>query len=187
MSSRSSTPESARRLPDRICVATVRRVHGIRGAVVVEVHSDNPERFAAGNTMTASLTGGGELPLTIETASAHTGGLLLTFAEVSDRDAAQQLRGASLEVDRAAVPPAPEGTYYFFELVGCHCFDGAEALGRVEDVLEDGGGLLLLVRDGDRQVPIPFVERFLRRVDVGQGRIDFELPPGLIEACASTS
>ncbi len=187
MSSRSSIAESARQLPDRICVATVRRVHGIRGALVLEVQSDNPERFVAGNLMTAMLPGGGEQRLTLEKASPHTGGLLVTFAEVPDRDSAERLRGASLEVDRGTVPPAEEGTYYFFELVGCLCFDGSEELGQVEDVLEDGGGLLLRVARGDRQVLVPFVERFLRRVDVEQGRIEFELPPGLIEACASTS
>jgi len=45
----------------------------------------------------------------------------------------------------------------------------------------------LRVRVGRREVPVPFVARFLRAVDVEHGRIELDLPPGLIEACASRS
>ena len=187
MSSRSSIPEPPRRLPDRVCVAVVRRVHGIKGGVLVEVQSDNPERFTGGSSLVAILPSGTERILVVERAVPHASGLLIYFEGVRDRDEAESLRGASLEVERSSVPPAPEGTYYFFELVGCRCFDGATDLGVVEDVLEDGGGLLLLVAREGTQLPIPFVKRFLRRVDVAEGRIEMELPAGLFEACASTS
>lgn len=187
MSSRSSTPDSSRRLPDRVCVAVVRRAHGIRGAVVVEVHSDNPERFSPGSCLVAVYPDGREQSLTLAKATPHSGGLLVSFEGVDDRNAAEILRGASLEVERTSVPPAPEGTYYYFELVGCRCFDGGQDLGIVEEVIEDGGGLLLIVENEGQQVPIPFVERFLRRVAISEGRIDLELPAGLVEACASTS
>lgn len=187
MSSRSSTSEPLRRLPDRVRVADVRRVHGIKGAVLVEVHSDNPERFAAGSPLVAVTGDGLERHLVVQRAAPHGAGLLVSFEGVEDRDAAESLRGASLEADRGTVPPAPEGTYYFFELVGCRCFDGDEELGRVEEVLEDGGGVLLVVASGERRIPIPFVERFVQRVDVAEGKIELELPAGLVDTCASTS
>jgi ribosomal 30S subunit maturation factor RimM len=34
---------------------------------------------------------------------------------------------------------------------------------------------------------VPFVKEFLREVDVAAARIDLELPPGLVETCASKS
>jgi 16S rRNA processing protein RimM len=85
------------------------------------------------------------------------------------------------------VPPAEPGTYYYFELLGCRCNDGGQDLGEVVDLVEDGGGLLLIVAHGDQRIPVPFVERFLRGVDVVGKRIDLELPPGLLETCASRS
>jgi ribosomal 30S subunit maturation factor RimM len=57
----------------------------------------------------------------------------------------------------------------------------------VVDLVEDGGGLLLVVAGEGRRVPVPFVERFLVRVDVAARRIEVSLPEGLVEACASTS
>jgi len=174
---------------DTVLVGRVRRPHGVRGAVIVESLTDNPERWAAGSRM---LAGGDKLPaareLTVEQAQDHGGGVLVFFAEAGDREAAEALRGAELAVPLDEVPPTPDGTWYEFELVGCRCHDRAAGdLGEVVDVVEDGGGLLLIVDDGLRRLPIPFVRAFLVTVDVGGRRIDVDLPPGLIEACASGS
>jgi ribosomal 30S subunit maturation factor RimM len=90
-------------------------------------------------------------------------------------------------VPRAEVPKAPSGTYYQYELLGCLCRDGEDELGRVVEVVEDGGGLMLIVAGEGRRVPVPFVQAFLREVDVEAGRIDLVLPPGFLEACESRS
>jgi 16S rRNA processing protein RimM len=90
-------------------------------------------------------------------------------------------------VPRSEVPPAPPGTYYQYELLGCLCSNEGELLGRVVEVVEDGGGLMLIVAGEGRRVPVPFVQAFLREVDVAAGRIDLALPPGFLEACESRS
>ena len=64
-------------------------------------------------------------------------------------------------------------------------------LGKVIDVVEDGGGELLDVactgeRDGSR-LAVPFVKSFLLDVDVASGIIRVKLPAGLVETCVSTS
>ena len=66
------------------------------------------------------------------------------------KGAVTSARKAALEVERSAVPAAPPGTYYHYELLGCRCFDGGRELGEVVDLAEDGGGLLLIVADGER-------------------------------------
>jgi 16S rRNA processing protein RimM len=112
---------------------------------------------------------------------------LVRFTGCACREQAEAMRGAWLEVERSRVPPAPAGTYRHYELLGCRCVCGGEALGEVVEVAEDGGGLLLIVSDGRRVVPVPFVARFLRAIDVERGEIDLDLPPGLLETCASRS
>ena len=85
------------------------------------------------------------------------------------------------------MPKAPDGTYYQYELLGCRCRSEGGELGRVVEVVEDGGGLMLIVAGEGRRVPVPFVKAFLLRVDVEAGEIDLALPPGFLEACESRS
>lgn len=174
-------------LPETVTVGRVLRPHGIRGEVVVEVLSDVPGRFERGRSVLAAREGERPVRLTVATYRPHKTGAVVRFEGPEDRDRAEELRGMWLEVPRAEVPPAPEGTYYHYELLGCRCFSGGEDLGEVVEVREDGGGVLLIVNDGERQVPVPFVREFLREVDVAGARIDLDLPPGLVEECASRS
>ena len=195
MSSRSSKTEERGDLPERVTVGRVLRPHGLRGDVVVEVLSDVPERLAAGSRLAAvadteapAAAGKAAIELEVAASRAHNAGRLLRFAGRDDRDAVEELRGLWLTVERAAVPAPPAGTYYHYQLVGCRVRDAeAGELGEVVDLVEDGGGLLLLVSDGARQVPVPFVASFLAEVDVASGRIELALPPGFLEACASKS
>jgi 16S rRNA processing protein RimM len=201
MSSTSSKTDNGSDPPETIAVARVLGPHGVRGEVAVEVLTDAPRRLDAGSSLLLVREGQAPVPVVIATkrgpdargAAAASAGrarrrtVLLRLSGCDGREQAEALRGAWLEIERSRVPPAPAGTYYRFDLVGCRCLDGGEDLGEVVDVVEDGGGLLLVVSDGSREVPVPFVARFLVAVDLEGRRIDLELPPGLIEVCASRS
>jgi 16S rRNA processing protein RimM len=185
MSSKSSKTDVA---AENIVVGLIHKPHGLAGEVAVESLSGVAGRFVAGAELELAVPGVPRRRVTVRSARSHGGGLLLTFEGVDSRDRAEELRGGRLEVAPGDVPPAPEGQFYQFELVGCRCFDarGAE-LGVVEDLLEDGGGSILSVRDGDGRLLIPFVRAYLRRVDVAERRIELELPDGLVETCKSRS
>jgi 16S rRNA processing protein RimM len=194
MSSKSSKTESPsealpRRddLPETVAVGRVLRPHGVRGEVVVEVLSDVPGRFRKGSRLTGVREGEPPLPLVVAAGRAAKNGAVVRFEGYGDRDRAGELRGLDLEVPRSQVPAAPPGTFYRYELLGCLCRNDGEELGRVVEVVEDGGGELLIVEGEGRRVPVPFVKEFLRAVDVAAGRIELALPPGLLEACASRS
>jgi 16S rRNA processing protein RimM len=112
----------------------------------------------------------------------------VVFAGISSREQAEALRGARLLVPIADVPEAPEGVFYHHQLIGCLCVDAVQGdLGQVSDLLEDGGGLLLVVERQGKRLLIPFVEAYLRSVDVDAGRIALQLPEGLVETCESKS
>ncbi len=174
--------------PEMLRVGRVLKAHGIRGEVKVEIESDVPGRFRRGSRLL--LVSGGEKPKPVRIASCRSQGpLALVFFEgVADRNQAETLRGASLMVSIDSVPEAPDGLYYYHQLLGCRCEDEqAGELGRVKDLIEDGGGLLLLVEGKQGSLPIPFVDAYLKDVDVASGQILLRLPEGLIEACASKS
>jgi len=174
-------------LPETVTVGRVLRSHGVRGEVVVEVLSDVADRFARGSRLLGVRDGQPPLPLEVAASRAHKSGAAVRFDGCEDRERAEELRGLWLEVPRSQVPAAEPGTYYQYELLGCLCRVGGEELGRVAEVVEDGGGVLLIVEREGRRIPVPFVREFLREVDVAGARIELELPPGLVETCASRS
>lgn len=188
-----ATPPEAPETRETVAVGRILRPHGIQGEVVVEVLSDVPDRLAPGRRLLLTRDAPPALPATsvvVRSERPHKSGALIRFEGIADRNQAEELRGAWLEVLQSEVPEPPAGTYYQYQLLGCRCFDRGTDLGEVVELLEDGGGLLLIVSDGQRRLPIPFVKEFLKGVDVSAGaarRIDLELPPGLVETCASRS
>lgn len=174
----------ARGLPEVVVVGRAVKPHGLAGEVVVEVESDVDERFAPGSTMRLGARG-----RVVEVVSSRPFGdrLLVRFSGLNDRTAVEGLRGLELTVAVDQVPQAPAGSYYHFELIGCSCRDRqAGELGRVRAIHEDGGGLLLEVESDQRRILVPFVDAFVVAVDVEEGRIELDLPPGLVDVCAST-
>src|SRR5690349_8535225 len=86
-----------------LVIGRIVRPHGLRGEVVVDVRTDEPEqRFAAGSVL---VTDPPAAPLTVEAARPHQGRLIVAFEGVSDRTVADELRGLLLYVDAADVPP----------------------------------------------------------------------------------
>ena len=187
MTSRSSSRRSAAEPADRVTVGRVLRAHGIRGELLIEALSDNPERFGPGARLRMDTPAGSTRTLAVTSSRPHKKRLLVRFEEISDRTAADELRGHDLFVLEGEVPEAPEGSYYHFQLEGCRVVDGTgDELGTVRRILEDGGGEILEVAGGGRTLLIPFVESFLREVDVDAKRIEVDLPDGLVDACGST-
>lgn len=135
--------------PVRLVVAQVRGLHGLNGAVRVEVLTDKPEaRFATGSVLHVE---GDARPLTITAAQAIEDGpgWRLQFREVPARATAERLRDAYLEilVDRAADLDA--GAAYWHEVIGSTVRDSTGAvLGTVADVYRAGENEVYVVRGG---------------------------------------
>ena len=133
----------------RLVVAQVRGLHGLQGAVRVEVLTDRPEaRFAAGSVLHVE---GDARPLTVEEAKPVEDGpgWRLRFREVPDRQASERLRDAYLEIEVDRDADLETGAVYWHEVIGATVRDsrGAE-LGKVADVYRAGESEVYVVRGG---------------------------------------
>ena len=100
-----------------VVVGVIGRAHGIRGDVVIDVRTDEPERrFAPGARLRAEGSG---RTFTVANTREHSSRLLARFEELNDRTAAEQARGAVLlaDVDASELPTEPE-EFYDRQLVG---------------------------------------------------------------------
>jgi 16S rRNA processing protein RimM len=174
----------------QLVVARIGRPHGIRGDVTVEVRTDDPElRFAAGSVMQTEPAAIG--PLTIASARWHSGRLLISFAGVTDREQAEELRGTFLVVDSAELEDVDDpDEFRDFQLIGLAVQTTAgEHVGQVADVLHHGQNLLVIAGDGARagaEILIPFVAPLVPEVDVAAGRLVIDPPAGLLDPDAAS-
>ena len=85
------------------------------------------------------------------------GGAVARFAEITDRTAAEALRGTPLTVPRSALPRLDEGEYYHADLIGLAAFsDAGEPLGTVVAVENFGAGDLLEIETpGGKRFMVP--------------------------------
>lgn len=168
----------------QVIVGRIGRAHGLRGEVSVEPRTDDPDvRLGEGARLhTEPETVG---PLTVSTSRWHGGRLLIRFAGVADRSAAEGLRGVRLlaEVDPDERPDDPE-EFYDHQLTGLRAVTTEEVpVGEVTEVVHLPGHDLLAVRAPDgREILVPFVAQIVPDVDLTAGRVVLDPPDGLLDA-----
>jgi 16S rRNA processing protein RimM len=148
----------------RIALAAVAGAHGVKGEVRLKLFSDSVESLSRHKKL---YVGGAERALLL-VREGNTP--VARFEGVTDRSAAEALRGSLVEIDRSALPPLEDGEYYHSDLIGLAAFDRAEArVGTVVAVENNGAGDLLDNENeqGKRSL-IPFKPGI---ADVENGRI----------------
>ncbi len=174
--------------PEEVVVGRIGKAHGIRGEVTVEPTTDEPDRrYADGARLLVRRPAGGPVPehavLTVTSTRWHQSRLLVRFAELLDRTAAESARGLSLVVEvRPDERPEDPEEFYDHQLVGLRVVttDGAE-VGTLAEVLHSGAQDLLVVhREGQDEALVPFVAALVPEVDLERGVLVVADRPGLL-------
>ena len=168
----------------RLVVALVRGVHGLKGAVRIEILTDKPEtRYAPGSVL---FREGSEEPLTVAWSSpvADGPGWRIRFAEITDRESAEALKGAYLQVAVGPDATLARGEYFWHEVIGATVTDvDGTVLGTVRDVYRSGGAEVYTVGGGPYgEFDVPGVRAFVRVFAPRRGEIvvdaaALDLPP----------
>src|SRR3546814_193497 len=122
-----------------VTLAAIAGAHGVRGEVRLKLFGEGVQGLRAFSAFDA-----GGRKLTLKSLRPANQGAVAQFAEITDRSAAEALRGTVLTVPRSALPPLGEGEYYHHDLIGLACTstDGT-ALGTVVAVENFGAGDIL--------------------------------------------
>ena len=177
--------------PAFIIVGRVRKAHGIRGELVVETITDGPDAiFASGRRVFAGTATGDLAPSRLELHVAgvrpFNEGLLVRFAEVPDRTAAELWRGRYLLLPAEELPQPDDDQVYVHELVGMRVeLVGGQPVGTVEETYELPQGLAIDVRRAPPReketVMLLYDDRTIASVDKAERRIVVTPPEGLVE------
>jgi 16S rRNA processing protein RimM len=131
-----------------ITLAVIIGAHGVTGEVRLKLFTDELKAYP-------KLTGGGR-PFTLKSVRPGPNGAVARLAEVTDRNAAEALRGTELTVPRSALPPLGEGEYYHADLIGLPCLADGEAIGVAVTVEDFGAGdIVEIERPGGKRFMVP--------------------------------
>ena len=137
-----------------VTLAVITGAHGVTGEVRLKLFGEGVaslKRFRAFNNSTLMLS---------KVRDDKKGGAIARFAVVTDRNAAEALRGTELTVPRSDLPPLDEGEYYHSDLIGLAAVsDVGEMLGRVVGVENFGAGDILDIEKPDgKRFMVPMTE-----------------------------
>ena len=184
---------------DLIAIGRILRPRGIAGELKVQLLCDSFDDFCEiarsadifswiddSHATGPSAIGRPVSSLEIESARFHDGFALVRFASINTMDEAEKMRGRIIGIRAAQLPDPGEDAFYAHDLEGlCVCNLAGEKIGEVVEAQDNPAHYLLKIQpDGPPASPylIPFVEPFIRKVNLGKRTIVVDLPPGFAES-----
>lgn len=156
-----------------VTLAAVTGAHGVAGEVRLKLFGDGWESLKPHKSFN-----GGSLTLT-KVRSDGKGGAVARFAEIADRNSAEALRGTTLTVPRAGLPPLEEGEFYFSDLLDLAVVtDTGEPVGRIKAVENFGATDVIEIEKPDGQTfMVPLTRQAVpewndERLVVAEGFVD---------------
>ena len=150
---------------DLVVVGKFGRPYGIKGAVFINAYTDSLEDFMHYSCF--YIQDKQEwVKVDLYEKSLYNKGLVCKVRGYADRTAVQALTNKELAILRAELPALPAGEYYRHELEGLKVYNATkEMLGVVEEILSTGANDVLYVQ-GESLYLIPYVKKYLIKVDI---------------------
>lgn len=178
MADTKNAPGSPDGEPVYLVVGFLRRAHGVRGEIILDLHTDFPERLRNGRQL---FIGQERKPLILSGARPHAKGMLVKFEGIDTPEDAGQLRNQWVYVRATDVPRLPEGKLYQHELFGFAVVDeNGNALGELVEIIETGANDVYVVRDeAGKEILLPAIPSVILETDPARRSMRVHLLEGL--------
>jgi 16S rRNA processing protein RimM len=165
--------------PDFLVVGKIRRTHGLRGELLMEILTEFPERLKPGVVV---YVGQEHRQLHIRSQRDHNQGLLIAFDGFHNPESAAELRNQLVFVPAGDRPPLPEGEYYHHQLLGLRVVsDEGQDLGIMRQILETGANdVYIVVPEAGPELLLPAIESVILDIDLDRGEMYVHLLPGML-------
>ncbi|WP_132258825.1 ribosome maturation factor RimM [Paucimonas lemoignei] len=162
---------------DLVLVGHVTGAYGIHGWVRIRPYSADADALLHAKTWWLDKPEFRDVE--VMQAKTHGGDTVARLMGVADRNAAEALKGATVQISRRHFPVLDNDEYYWVDLIGLSVDNlQGEALGQVIDLMDNGAHPILRVAPPtgpeEKPVPemlIPFVDQFVKTVDLADKKI----------------
>lgn len=170
--------------PEYLVVGTLRRPHGVHGAMVMQVLTDFPERL---NPDAELFLGDAHTPVAIISTRGHNHGLVVQLKGVDTPEQAGSLRNQSVYVRAVDRPQLREGEFYHHQLLGLDVVNEVdEPMGMLTEILQTGANDVYVVRRSNgTEVLLPVIPSVILAIEPDRRRIRVRVIPGLLDGSQS--
>ncbi len=160
-------------------VGKLRRPHGVKGEIVMDLSTDFPERLRPGVHV---YVGEEHHDLRLRRVRPNNDTLLVAFDGFASPESVSELRNRYVYVRADDRPPLPEGEYYHHQIIGLEVIgEDGQSLGRVVEILASPANDVYIIQpETGPEILIPALKSVILEVDLQQGRMRVHLLPGLI-------
>jgi 16S rRNA processing protein RimM len=182
-------PERSRRRPPDVVehggerlvvIGELVGVHGVRGEL--RLRPFNPASTTLARVREVFLLEPGTRSVALRAARPHGRVWLVRLEAVETPEAAAPIVGRAVAVRETDLEPLGRAEFYHYQLRGLAAVDeDGASLGRVREVLTTGAVDVLAVERDGRELLVPVVEEFVRRVDLAAGRVVLRPVEGMLQ------
>lgn len=155
-----------------ITIGRILKPLGLRGEVVIEPLTFDPDRFNSLSEV-AIETKEGLHWRGLQRVHKKGGKLVVKFLGLDTPEELLPYRGAYLKIDRSESPPLPEATYYYYQLEGLSVFDDkGNYLGVLTSIMQAGSADVYTITDSDGgEILLPAIKDVILNIDLKDKRI----------------
>ncbi len=157
---------------DLVLVGYVSGAYGLNGWVRIRPYSSDADALLHAKTWWLDKPSLHDVEMMH--AKVHGSDVVAQLMGVAGRDAAEALKGATVQISRSYFPPLSDGEFYWVDLIGLAVENlQGENLGFVKDMMDNGAHPILRVAVPEvpgldkaaQEMLIPFVDHFVKTVD----------------------
>ncbi|KPU43932.1 ribosome maturation factor RimM [Oxobacter pfennigii] len=160
-------------------IGKIVNTQGIKGEVRVIPLTEDINRFDDLNFV--FLDDEKLVKLEIEQVKYHKNFVLIKFMGYDDMSKSETLKDNYILIDRANAIKLPKGSYFVSDLINLSVYEKDVFLGKIIDILTTGSNDVYIVKDKDREILIPALKSVVKEININEGKMEVELPEGLME------
>lgn len=170
------------RKEDCFYLGKIVKKHSFKGEVVIKLDTDEPELYGNMESVFVDL-GNNLVPFFIEKSSLSKGTMLrVKFEDVNSEDDADAIVRSGIYLPLSLLPKLEGNKFYFHEVIGFKVIDAHHGeVGVIININDKAAQPLFEIEYEDKQIFIPLIDDFIKKVDREKQEVQVETPEGLID------
>lgn len=165
--------------PVFIVIGKLRRPHGLKGDMLMEVHTDFPERLQPGVEVYIGEDFKAER---VRECRWHGKLMRIAFDTLDTPEDVGFFRNQYVYVPADSSPQLPAGEYYHHQLIGLNVVDQQnKMIGMINQILVTGANDVLLVEDQNgKEILLPLIDEVVLEINLDLSEVRVNIIPGLL-------